>query len=138
MNEKIKNRISKSLLIFFLLISYIYADDDCSSCDVTNNSCEESDGSTCPEACKIKLYGTTKRCYNCGTNVNNDLYYKITNSECQYISTCNGKKVYETNECVDSCENGSLEIVDYCYPLCPSYSTHPDNTNKCECSYKYY
>ena len=137
MNQKIKHkRIFNLIIINLLLISYISTDNECDGCTIIENNCQANgESSTCPETCRPKLFGIGRGCYNCQEG--EGMFFKIYSEGCTFLSSCEGKRVFGTNECVESCEGG-YEFFNYCYSECPINTNDTENTHSCRCGNKIY
>ena len=129
------------IILFFLFLYFPLikgTDDECVGCNaITRISCSGSSGSSCNVNCRPKF--TTSICYFCDFSGQN--YYKINDvGTCSPKSACDdGEKiVYQSNECVSSCDTNSYKMGDYCYLNIPLNSECDTTSKVCTCKYKYF
>ena len=137
---------TKFIINIYLLISCYFllntncddgtSSEPCSGCvsdGLTCNIDEDDPSKICGSNCKPR-YGSTN-CYNC--NIGNQFYFINEDNSCNI--NCNQEFIiYESNECVGSCDNSLYKIGNFCYKNCPSNSESVLFSKECKCKFKYY
>ena len=123
--------------IFFVLFQFYLLSVKCEGCD-NCESCSNTNSCSCGNC---KYHEEDQKYYPCPTNIER-FYIIYPNGTCEDRSEngCTNKVIFETNECVGHCPNGTYELGDYCYRSCQDNSDlYDDGTifKSCKCKYKY-